>query len=370
MFNILSLLPKLLWMHQNTVRFYIESSSQNLHFFSWRFRFFIIIIFSFFQMPRETLKIVSMNLTKAGRQHQSYLRQLLDNEQPDLCLLPGDNDNLKKAVVFGYEQYVTQGNQQTVLLYKAEKLKLNWSPVSTNQYPQLPGVNFDHLVCPEAVVELGPYQEPRRFSILTWHYSLTQWNGIDRTTQATNIVGLSQNIALTRQIPIFIGGDFNVDLNTMEKLVKHVSSEGTKSFLEQAQSSGQFPSNVWLPSMIKGTLTPQRHLIAMNVYSCKQNTSVVAQYGSQQQSDYFIASKSILLQETSLVDFGSATGKTTKVEKYETAHATPTMNGTSNYTPTMNGTSNYTPTKNETSYYTPTKTIMSTQPRPPKHYGG
>ena len=293
-----------------------------------------------------------MNLTKAGGQHESDLRQLLDNEQPDLCLLPRDNDSLKQSVVLGYEQCVTQGNQQTVLLYKAEKLKLNWSPVSVNQYSQLPGINFDHTVCPEAVVELGPYQEPQKFSILTWNHLLTQWNGTDRTTQATNIIRLSQNIALTRQIPIFIGGDFNVDLNTMEKLVKHVSSEGTKSFIEQAQDSGQFPQNTWLPSMIKGTLTPQRHLIAMNVYSCKQNTSVVAQYGSQQQSDYFIASKSLVLEETSLVDFGCVTGKTVKVEKYETEHTKPTINDT------------------RTSCYAPTKTIMSTQPRPPKHYGG
>ena len=301
-------------------------------------------------MPRDTLKIVSMNLTKAGRKHESYLRQLLDIEQPDLCLLPGDNQSLKTSVVLGYEQLSSQGQQDTVLLYKAEKIKLNWSPVWANGLLQLPGINADYLVCPEAVIEQGQGKGPRTISILTWHYSLTRWEGVDRSMQAMNIVRMSQDIALSRKTPILIGGDFNLDVNTIQNIAKHANTEGTQSFLKGAANSGLFPSDVWLPSMIKGTLTPQRHLIAMNVYSCKQNTSVVAQYGVHQNADYFIASKSIRLEETSLVDFGCATGKTTHVQQREVEQPKPTQNGTSSYTPT--------------------KATMYTEPRPPKHYGG
>ena len=117
------------------------------------------------------IKIISMNLSKAGHQNESYLRKLLDGEKPELCLLPGDNGDIKNCVVCEYQQYLTQGNEQTVLLYNPKRLKLKWSPVSANQYQQLPGIDFDALVCPEAAVELGQYKEPKQFSILTWHFS-------------------------------------------------------------------------------------------------------------------------------------------------------------------------------------------------------
>lgn len=300
-------------------------------------------------MGYDNMKIVSMNLTKAGRKNESYLRQLLDGEQPDLCLLPGDNDDMKKTMVCGYEQYLNQGNDQTVLLYNPKRLKLKWSPVSVNQYPQLPGINFDSLVCPEAEVELGPYKEPRRFSVLTWHFELTQ-NGIDRRTQAENIIRLSQSIAMTRQIPIFIGGDFNIDLNSIQNIVKKLSSDCKQALNENATNSGFYPKNVWLPSMVSGSLWEQKHLISMNVHTCKQNPSVVATYSSQQQSDFFVASKALMLEETSLVDLGCATGKRAKVERCEVEQSPQIGNGSS--------------------CYTPTKTTMKTQPRPPKHSGG
>ena len=298
------------------------------------------------------IKIISMNLSKAGRQHESYLRQLLDGEKPDLCLLPGDNNDMKNCVVSGYEQYLTQGNEQTVLLYNPNRLKLKWSPVSINQYQPLPGTDFDTLVCPEAEVELGPYREQKRFSILTWHFSLTREIKIDRRTQAENIIRLSQTISMTRQIPTLIGGDFNLDLCSMQKIVKHVSSGGQQDFINQATQSGMFPKDTWLPSMVNGTLRPQRHLIAMQVFACKQSSSIVAEYGYQQQSDFFVASKSLVLKEPTLVDFGSAIGKRTNVEKFVTEEPKPK--------PAVNG----------TTCYAPTKTILSTEPRPPKHSGG
>ena len=303
----------------------------------------------YFQMGYD-IKIVSMNLSKAGRQNESYLRRLLDGEKPDLCLLPGDNTDMKNCVICGYEQYLTQGNEQTVLLYNPNRLKLKWSPVSVNQYNQLPGTNFDDLVCPEAEVQLGPYKEPKRFSILTWHFSLTRETSITRRTQAENIIRLSQNISRNREIPMFIGGDFNIDLVSMQQLVKHVSSEGKQALNQQATESELFPEETWLPSMKNGTLRLQRHLIAMEVFACKQSSSIVAEYGSQQQFDFFVASKALLLKETTLVDLGCATGKTTRVNKCVTEE--PKLK------PTANGN------------YMPTKTIMSPEARPPKHFGG
>ena len=309
------------------------------------------------------INIISMNLSKAGYR-KSYLRQLLDGENPDLCLLPGDNDDLKKSAICEYEQYFTQGNEQTVLLYKPNQIRLKWSPVNVNNYQQLPGTNFDLLVCPEAEVELGPYKEPKRFSILTWHFSLTREFNINRTTQAENIIRLSQAISVVRNIPTLIGGDFNMDVASMKKIVKHLSSEAQQGFIKQATESGMFPQQTWLPSMVNGTLTPHRHLIAMQVFACEQqHSSIVAQYGVQngyqQDSDFFVASKSLVLRDPTLVDFGSATGRKTKVEKCEETKTKPAVNG---------GTSCYTPTYVQN--YAPTKTIMSTEPRPPKHSGG
>ena len=293
------------------------------------------------------IKIISMNLSKAGRQNESYLRQLLDVEKPDLCLLPGDNNDMKNCVVCGYEQYLTQGNEQTALLYNPNRLKLKWSPVSVNEYEQLPGTNFDDLVCPEAEVQLGPYKEPKCFSILTWHFSLTRETRINRRTQAENIIRLSQNISRNREIPMFIGGDFNLDLCSMQKLVKQLSSEGKQALNQQATESGLFPTETWLPSMKTRTFRPQRQLLSMEVFAC----TGVAEYGSQQQLDYFVASKALILKETTLVDFGCATGKSTCVDRCFKEGPKPK--------PTVNG-----------SCYAPTKTIMSTEPRPPKHFGG
>ena len=78
----------------------------------------------------------------------------------------------------------------------------------------------------------------------------------------------------------------------------------------------------------------------------------MAEYGYQQQSDFFVASKSLVLKEPTLVDFGSALGKITNVENCVTEEPKSK------------------PAVNETTCYAPTKTLLSTEPRPPKHSGG
>lgn len=289
------------------------------------------------------IKIISMNLTKAGRGNESYLRKLLDVEKPDLCLLPGDNDDMKKCTVYGYQQYLTQGNDQTVLLYNTEKVKLKWSPVSADKYAQLPGVNFDELVCPEAEVQLGPHMDPKHISILTWAPSMTRKN-IDRRMQAEHIIRLAQGISMNRQIPMLIGGDFNFALNNMEHVVKDISSQGKNDLNKRAAESGYYPAKEWLPGMINGSLWPLKHLITMNLVACK--SSVVAEYGS----DFFVASKALMLKEPTLVDFGSATGKRAKVNECDTEEPKLKPNGTT--------------------CYTPMKTTLKAEPRPPKHSGG
>ena len=194
------------------------------------------------------IKIISMNSSKVGRGNESYLRKLLDVENPDLCLLPGDNGDIKKCTVCGYKQYLTQGNSQPVLLYDTEKVRLKWSPVSVDRYAQLPGINFDELVCPEAEIPLGPGMEPKHVSILVWDPSMTRKN-VDRRMQAENIIRLAQDISLKRQIPTLIGGDFNFGLNNMEHIVKDVSSQGKKYLNKQAAESGLYPAEKWLPSI-------------------------------------------------------------------------------------------------------------------------
>ena len=333
----------------------------------------MISFFTLLQMGYDvdTLKIISMNFTKAGKKPKSYLRELLDGQQPDLCLLPGDNDELKKTVVCEYEQCLTQGNNKTVLLYKAKKVKLTATTIGCNEFPQLPGINFDSMVCPQATVEVGPYQEPKRFSILMWDDRLTQ-ERIDRRTQAENIIRLSQTIAEQRGSPILVGGDFNLEYTSIQKIVTHLNTERTNTFMEQATNSGLFPPETYLPSMTKGTLRPQRHLFAMRVFACKQNDSIVAEYGTHQQSDFFIASKELELKDTTLLDFGTATGRQASLEnlrrdcvKMETETPVPT------YSPTkMSGERTKTETFNYSACYAPTRTEMVIPPRPPKHHGG
>ena len=299
-------------------------------------------------MGYDTLKIVSMNVNRlGGNNRQSFLRELLDGQQPELCLLPGDNSELKKAVIFGYESYQSQGTSETVLLYKAENIKLKRSAVTCDMFPPLPGINYDSIVCPEAEVDLGSHQQPKRFSILTWDFHLTQVK-IRRETQAESIVRLSQMIAETRQIPILVGGDFNIDACSIEKIVSHLNKEKTNGFMEMATNSGLFPSEKYLPSMTKGSLRPQRHLFAMRVFACKKNSSIVAEYQSYQQTDFFLASKELELRETSRLDCGGTTGQCTQLQKVH-----------DNRTET-----------NHTQCYQPTKTEMVIPPRPPKHHGG
>ena len=294
------------------------------------------------------IKFVSMNVTKAGRVKESYLRKLLDVEQPDLCLLPGDNSDLKKCVVYGYKEYFTQGTNKPVMLYNTDKVKLKWSPVSVNDYQQLPGINFDLISCPEAEVELstysGMYKETKHFSVLTWDPSMTRNNSIDRRMQAENIIRLAQEISLKRQIPVLIGGDFNFGMDKMELVVKDISSRGKNGLNQSAAESGHYPEDIWLPSMRNGSLWPLKHLISMNVVACK--SSVVKEYGS----DFFVASEALELKEPTLVDMGSATGKKAEVnEKCFIDDPKIIPNGTC---------------------YAPTKTTMSMKPRPPKHSGG
>jgi hypothetical protein len=172
----------------------------------------------------------------------------------------------------------------------------------------IPGLDLNQMVVPDVEVSsLQPIKTPvKTFNMVSWRYDFFE-TACERVTVekwVEGIITFSQRLAWTTQKPVIIGGEMKVEFNMLMKIVKKLSSDSQKGFLENMQPiMGEMG---YLPSMSKSSLTNVRHLFMMNVFRCdtSKHQEIVQTWDGTPEvvADCFIASKNLELAEATLLD--------------------------------------------------------------------
>ncbi|XP_060569435.1 uncharacterized protein LOC132727863 [Ruditapes philippinarum] len=304
-------------------------------------------------MDNDVLSILSFNSSRKGLQTLSphirsgYLHRIFQcpDTKPDICFLPGDDEAAKLNAIRGYGQYTLQQCEGTVFLYDVNRVQMSRPNVSLNSIGSLPGLDLDKLVVPHVkVFSLQPHQRVvKEFSMVSWKYDLFQSATVPAETLMESILIFSQRLINKTEKPIFIGGEMNIEFDTLMEIVKKISKDREMTFLKSLKPDAD--EQCYTPSMLKGSTTDIRHRFMMKVYRCKSNSSndnIQAQDYRQKSDviipDCFIASKHLELKDASLLDIEKVPGRQISMPLLQK--------------------------------HKPTQTSMEIPVRPPKHHGG
>ncbi|XP_063443184.1 uncharacterized protein LOC134723525 [Mytilus trossulus] len=298
-------------------------------------------------MGREAdrLSIISMKFNASGRKgrqfqeyRNSYLNDVVGQNQPDLLFLPGDKPDMSSPVLTDYRQAQVVHNQDTVLLYDTKRLQLQ----TQNSHELIsslvvPGITQGKLLYPLVnILAPKPTQHiVKQFHCISWHWELTQTTSQELYTFASRYLWLAQYLGWITGVEILIGGDFNLKLPQVQQLVDE-HNQIVQNSIENVKPF--FREMGFLDDMTDYVHRPGRLLRQLKLHQCKS----VA--GINQETDYFVASKEMQLCKTEMMTTSTLPGRCTTL--------TLTKPSTQNYCPL------------------PTKTEMCIPSRPPRHNGG
>jgi hypothetical protein len=290
----------------------------------------------------DCLKIVSMNATgRKGRQYNDFrqpnLRQLVENERPDIMFLPGDNPGPDTFTHTSYQQLLDPTHNETVLLYDSTRLKVHHRPME--QQLKIPNCDIDKVVTP--VVDIyspAPAQSiVKQFICVSWHWELTVTRGSQTLYEnGGSYMMLAQFLAWFTGMEVLIGGDFNLPLSKIKELIAQHNSlvqQGIDSIKPLFQQLG------YMDCMTETIHRPERRLRQLKLHTCKS-------LENNTETNFFVASKEMQLMETKHVKMESLS--------YRSAGLQLQTRVKTDYRP-------------EPTY---TKTQMYIPQRPPKHNGG
>jgi hypothetical protein len=294
------------------------------------------------KMGRDTdrLQIVSMNASgRKGRQfmdyRKSYLDDIIGNNEPDVIFLPGDEPDMSSSALTDYRQAQVAHNNDTVLLYDSKRLRLK-TPDWYGFIPSLvvPGIDIDKLMYPLVDILSPPPTQyaVKQFHCISWHWELTQTTTDARYKFAWRYVWLAQYLAWSSGVEVLIGGDFNLPVEQIEKLLTdhnklvEQSIDDVKPFFQEMG---------YMDCMTETAYRPGRRLRQLKLHKSKTLSTT-------QDADYFVASKEMQLFKTEMIANSKLPGRCT----------TMTM------------------TKPAAMEYRATKTEMNIPNRPPRHNGG
>uniref|UniRef100_A0A8W8LGI0 Uncharacterized protein n=1 Tax=Magallana gigas TaxID=29159 RepID=A0A8W8LGI0_MAGGI len=136
----------------------------------------------------DVLRIISMNASgRKGRMYNDFrrdnLRNLVENERPDIMFLPGDNPSPNTFTQTSYQQLLDPTNNETVLLYDSTRLKIHQQP--TDSQFKIPNCDLDKVLSPMVdICSPAPASQiVKKFVCVSWHWELTT---IDRGSQEKN----------------------------------------------------------------------------------------------------------------------------------------------------------------------------------------
>uniref|UniRef100_K1PIC0 Putative E3 ubiquitin-protein ligase HERC2 n=1 Tax=Magallana gigas TaxID=29159 RepID=K1PIC0_MAGGI len=291
----------------------------------------------------DVLRIISMNASgRKGRMYNDFrrdnLRNLVENERPDIMFLPGDNPSPNTFTQTSYQQLLDPTNNETVLLYDSTRLKIHQQP--TDSQFKIPNCDLDKVLSPMVdICSPAPASQiVKKFVCVSWHWELTT---IDRGSQVIYENGkqfmmFAQFLAWFTGTEVLIGGDFNLEKDEIKTLINEhnrIIQDGIDSVKPDFEKFG------YMECMTENIHRPERRLRQLKLHTCnnqEKNTDI----------SFFVASKEMQLMET----------RHTKLESLAYRSAGLQLN-TSTRVPT------YCP---EPTY---TKTQMYIPPRPPKNHG-
>lgn len=297
-------------------------------------------------MGNDNLSIVSFNPTRKGLYSLSessrlpYLQRLFEMMHPDICLLPGDDKSAKLNVIRGFGQYMTPNNDDTILLYDVNKVSMTTANVNLQSFGNLPGIDFDKIVCPKVEVSsLLPMKSVvKEFSIVTWHHTLfPNIVSLDNNILMESVLVFAQRLAMVTRLPIIIAGEINMEYRLLVNIVEKLGKENSDVYLQNIQPI--MAENGYIPSITAAASRNERHKFMMKVYKCqKAYNSNSGNNIREFVPDCFIASKCLELKEPSILDLESVTAKHIMIEAVKS--------------------------------HCPTQTSMTIPVRPPRHQGG
>lgn len=291
----------------------------------------------------DGLRIVSMNASgRKGRMYNDFrrvnLRNLVENERPDIMFLPGDSPGEDTFTQTSYQQLMDPTNNETVLLYDSTRLRIRQQP--TGQQFKIPNFDVDKVLSPMVdICSPAPAsQVVKQFICVSWHWQLT----VERGTKVIYENGkqfmmFAQFLAWYTGTEVLIGGDFNLPMDKIKEMItehNRMVQDGIDSIKPYFQQLG------YMDCMTENIHRPERRLRQLKLHTCnnqEKNTDI----------SFFVASKEMQLMETRHTKLGSLAYRSAGLQ-LNTSTRVPT------YCP-------------EPTY---TKTQMYIPPRPPKHHGG
>ena len=289
---------------------------------------------------RDRLEIFSMNAAgRKGIQSMDYRKLCLDeivrNNEPDIIFLPGDEPDMSSSVLSGYRQAQVAHNNETVLLYDRKRLRLKTPDWYGFKSPLVvPGIDINKLMYPLVeILSPQPIQHcVKQFHCISWHWELTQTTTDVLYESAQRYLWLAQYLAWMSGVEVLIGGDFNLPVKQIQKLL----AEHNKLVEQNIDQVFPFFRKMGLMDcMIEYANRPERRLRQLKLHKCQTVSTT-------QETDYFVASKEMQLCKTEMIKKSKLPGRCT----------TMTM------------------TQPATMEYRPIKTEMCIPSRPPRHNGG
>ena len=291
----------------------------------------------------DSLRIIGMNATgRKGRMYNDFrranLRNLIENERPDILFLPGDNLDPDTFTQTSYQRLLDPTYNQTVLLYDSTRLRIKQHTID----PQfrIPNSELNNVLAPMVdITSPAPAQSiVKQFICVSWHQQLTV---IERGSQVLyefgkSVMMFAQFLAWFTGNEVFIGGDFNLQLDVVRSLI----TEHNKMVLDGIDSMKPLFQNLgYMDCMTETIHRPERRLRQLKIHSCKSAEKT-------RDPDFFVASKEMQLRETKKVQFEDLSLRSSQLQLQTRPKE--------DYCP-------------EPTY---TKTEMYIPPRPPKHHGG
>jgi len=260
-------------------------------------------------MGRDTdrLQIISMNASgRKGRQFMD-LDDIVGNNEPDIIFLPGDEPDMSSSVLSGYRQAQVAHNSETVLLYDSKRLRLK-TPDWYGFIPSLvvPGIDIDKLMYPLVdILSPPPTQHAvKHFQCISWHWKLTQTTTNVLCEFAERYLWLAQYLAWISGVEVLIGGDFNLPVAQIQKLL----AEHNKLIEKSIDDVKPFFNEMgYMDCMTENIHRPERRLRQLKLHKCKTSSTT-------QDTDYFVASKEMQLCKTEMIENSKLPGRCTTME--------------------------------------------------------
>ncbi|KAL3883266.1 hypothetical protein ACJMK2_029549 [Sinanodonta woodiana] len=286
----------------------------------------------------------------------SFLERLVQRHQPTVLLLddPYDMDSFRSAFFLKYEKVQSDMNENIVMLYDTHRVSVHKQRDETS--PNFHYLKPDNLVIPnvEVLSPLPMRTVINRFACVTWSEATTYKEENRRNVWMEELISYSQHIALTRSLPVLMGGDFKFPIPELKKLVKSRNETVFASRRETTQPIFD-EIGIGLASQVDYQLGREKRLLTMKVHEVQGTTS---------KNDCFVASKEMKLRDPSFINIEELWS--TAIYMYGEKEC---QGGRPVKVPdqtTMNGHCH----QERPTQFCPTKTYIDVQPRLPKHHGG